>query len=601
MGNKKLKLREEIDSKYKWNIEAMYADNDAWETDFEKVKELAEKVVSFQGKLTESAETLLTAIEANCDLDRTLEKVFVFSRMKLDEDNSNSVFQSMNGRCMALIAEVSAKLSFFTPELMSASEETILGYIEQLDGLKLYEFFLTDMLKMKKHVLSESEENILAQLSEVTSAPNNIFTMLNNADMTFGKIKDENGEEVELTHGNYINFMESYDRNVRKAAFESVYEAYKAQINTLAALYSTSVKNDCTKARIRHYESSRAAALSGNEIPESVYDNLIEVVHSYLPLLHEYMELRKEILGVDELKMYDVYVPLVKMPEKEIPFEEGIEMMLEALAPMGQDYLDNVKKAVEEGWMDVYENKGKTSGAYSFGCYDSYPYILLNYTDKLQDVLTVIHETGHSMHSLYTRQAQPFIYGDYSIFVAEVASTVNECLLLRHLLKKEKDPTMRKFLLNRFIEEFRTTVFRQAMFAEFELLAHRHVESGEALTAEWLCEEYDKLNTLYFGDALAHDDYIQYEWSRIPHFYRAYYVYQYSTGFSAATAISKKILTEGEPAVKKYKEFLSMGSSAYPVEELKVAGVDMTGKEPVVEAMETFRELIEEFKELIEK
>ncbi len=599
MGNKKIKLRGEIDNKYKWNIEAMYADDEAWNADYAKVSELAEDFMKYKGKLTESADTLLSALTDSDELDRTLEKLFVFSKMKLDEDNSDSASQARNGKCISLVSNVGAQMSFFTPELLSADENVILGYIDENPGLKKYEFFLHDLLKAKDHILSQEEENLLAQLSEVTGASNNIFSMLNDADMTFGKVKNEDGEEIELTHGNYISFMESYDRNVRKEAFEHVYETYKAQINTIAALYSNSVKNDCIKSKIRNYESSRNAALSGNEIPESVYDNLITVTHEYLPYLHDYMNLRKELLGVDELKMYDVYVPLINMPEKEYTFDEALDLMYEALSPLGEDYISKVKQGISDGWIDVYENKGKTSGAYSFGCYDSYPYILLNYTNKLQDVLTIVHEMGHSMHSMYTRENQPFIYGDYSIFVAEVASTVNECLLLRHLLGKEKDPEMKKFLLNRFIEEFRTTVFRQTMFAEFELLAHRHIESGEALTAEWLCSEYDRLNSLYFGDAISHDDYIQYEWSRIPHFYRAYYVYQYATGFSAATAISKRILTEGQPAVEDYKKFLSMGSSAYPVDELKVAGVDMSSKQPVIDAMEMFKDLVDELKSLI--
>ena len=598
MGNKKLKTRKEIDAKYKWNIENMYSDSKLWEEDFQKVKMLADEFVDFSGKFTESANQLLASLKAADEIGQIIEKLYVYSKMKLDEDNTVSQYQEQNGRVMGLLAEVGAKMSFYTSELLSQPEEKILGFIDENPELELYRLALMDTLKQKKHVLSKSEEALLAKLSEVTDNSNNIFSMLNDADMKFGTIKDENGEEIEVTHGSYISLMESHDREVRKAAFDAVYNTYKGHINTLSALYNTSVKNDVITSQIRNYGSSRKRALEPNEIPESVYDNMIDVVHEYLPVMHDYVALRKDILGYDELHMYDVYVPLVKVPEKEIPFEEAVEMMNKALAPLGDDYLKIVNKGVKDRWIDVYENTGKTSGAYSFGSYDSYPYILLNYTGRLQDVLTLVHEMGHSMHSFYTRTNQPYTYGNYSIFVAEVASTVNECLLLHHLLQEEQDKDMKRFILNRFIEEFRATVFRQTMFAEFELNAHRFVEEGGSLTSDWLSEEYDRLNTLYFGDAMCHDDLIKYEWSRIPHFYRAYYVYQYATGFSAATAISEKILKEGNMAVESYKEFLSMGSSAYPVEELKVAGVDMTTKEPLIEAMEMFKSLVEEFKSL---
>ena len=378
-----------------------------------------------------------------------------------------------------------------------------------------------------------------------------------------------------------------------------MYEAYKALINTIAVNYNYNTKNDVVSARIRKYDSARQAALSGGNIPEEVYDNLISVVNEYLPVVHKYIQLRKKVLGVDELKMYDIYVPLVQLPKKDIPYEEALKMMQEGLAPLGEEYLAQVDKGTKEGWIDVYENQGKTSGAYSFGSYDSKPYILLNYTNTLKDVFTIVHEMGHSMHSYYTRKTQPFTYGDHSIFTAEVASTVNESLLMQHLLATEKDPEMRKYLINYYIEEFRTTLFRQTMFAEFELASHREVENGGVLTAEWLCETYDALNKKYFGPALSDDEYIKYEWARIPHFYRGFYVYQYATGYSAATAISKKILTEGPQARDNYIEFLKSGSSDYPVELLKIAGVDMSGPEPIRMAMETFKNLVDELEKLL--
>lgn len=599
MGNKKLKKRKEIDKKYKWNIEAMYADEATWQKDIDEALKLTEDFASYQGRLTESASTLAEALKAKDDIWQKLEKAYVYARMKLDEDNRDSAQQSMHDKVNTVIAKAAAQMSFFTPELLSASDETLRGYVAEEPALKQYEFVIEDVLREKQHVLSAEEENILAQMSEVTDATNTIFTMLNNADMKFGTIKDEDGDEVELTHGNYINFMESHNREVREAAFTNMYEAYKKLINTISTTYSYNVKTDVVGARIRKYPSARYAALNSGNIPEEVYDNLISVVHEYLPVLHRYIALRKKVLGVDELKMHDVYVPLVELPKKKIPYEEAIKIMQEGLAPLGEEYIERLTAGVHAGWIDVYENEGKTSGAYSFGSYDSFPYILLNYTDTLQDVFTVVHEMGHSMHSSYTRENQPFTYGDHSIFTAEVASTVNESLLMRYLLDKETDIEMRKYLLNMYIEAFRTTLFRQTMFAEFEHLTHKFVEEGGSLTAEWMCEEYNKLNKAYFGPAIADDEYIQYEWARIPHFYRAFYVYQYATGYSAATAISSKILEEGAPARDAYKEFLKTGSSDYPVELLKIAGVDMGSREPVILAMKTFENLVDELEKLL--
>lgn len=599
MGNKKIKNRNEIDQKYKWNIEAMYQNAAAWEADIAEVLQMCEAFAAYQGKLTESAKTLAEALRAKDDIWQKLERAFVYARMKQDEDNRVAAQQAMYDKVNGIIAKVGAAMSFVTPELLSASEETLRGYVKEEPALVQYAFVIEDLIREKKHVLSKEEENLLAQMSEVTDAPDTIFTMLNNADIKFGSIKDEDGDTAEVTHGNFITFMESHNRDVRKAAFTNVYESYKGLINTIAASYSFAVKTDVVGARIRKYASARQAALSGGNIPESVYDNLISVVHQYLPVLHRYIELRKKVLGIDELKMYDVYVPLVEIPKKEVAFEEAVSIMEEGLAPLGREYMDKVLAGIDEGWIDVYENEGKTSGAYSFGSYDSFPYILLNYNDTLKDVFTVVHEMGHSMHASYTRANQPFTYGSHSIFTAEVASTVNESLLMQHLLNKEKDPQMRKYILNLYIEEFRTTLFRQTMFAEFEHLTHKYVEEGGALTAEWMCEEYDKLNKAYFGSALSDDDYIKYEWARIPHFYNSFYVYQYATGYSAATAISKKILTEGDAARDAYIEFLKTGDSDYPVELLKIAGVDMSSREPVVLAMETFKSLIDELEKLL--
>lgn len=600
MNTKELKTRDQIDSKYKWNIEAMIPDESVISGELETIKKEAEAYgEDFAGRLTESADTLLAAFQKRDDIWRRLEKIYVYARMRRDENNAETKYQAMADQCNSVIAAVSASMAFFTPELLSASEETILAYIDAAPGLEIYRFAICDTMRQKAHILTQAEENILAQMSEITGATNDIFTMLNNADIKFGTIIDEDGDETEVTHGNFIKFMESHDRDVRKNAYNAVYDAYKELINTIASAYNYNTKTDVVSARIRKYESARAAALSGDNIPAEVYDNLVAEVHKNLPAMHRYVELRKKLLGVDKLYMYDMYVPLIKLPETSVSFEEGLDIMRDALQPLGEEYLTKMNKGIEEGWIDVYENKGKTSGAYSFGCYDSYPYILLNYTDTLKDVFTIIHEMGHSMHSRYTRDEQPYIYGSHSIFTAEVASTVNESLLMQHLLRTEDEKEMRKYLLNMHLDEFRTTLFRQTMFAEFEDITHKAIESGETLTAEWMCQQYEDLNAQYYGSAVEKDDVIRYEWARIPHFYNAFYVYKYATGYSAATAISKKILTEGKPAAQDYIRFLKTGESDHPIELLKIAGVDMSSPLPVQQAMETFNQLLDEFESLL--
>ncbi len=600
MSSKELKTRDQIDSKYKWNIEAMISDESGIDSDLESIKNrAADYCKKYAGHLTESADTLLNAYRDRDKIWRDLELIYVYARMRRDENNAEGRYQAMTNKCGAIIAAVSASMSFFTPELLSAQDETILGFIEGNEGLKEYEFAIKDTLRQKVHVLSEAEENILAQMSEVTSATNDIFTMLNNADIRFASITDEDGDNVEVTHGNYIKFMESHNRDVRKAAYNAMYDSYKELINTIASAYNYNTKTDVVGARIRKYESSRAAALSGDNIPGEVYDNLVSVVNKNLPAMHRYVELRKKLLGVDKLYMYDMYVPLIELPKTEIPYEEALDMMREGLAPLGNEYIEKMNKGLAEGWIDVYENKGKTSGAYSFGSYDSFPYILLNYTDTLKDVFTIVHEMGHSMHSRYTRDTQPYIYGSHSIFTAEVASTVNESLLMQHLLSQDNDIEMKKYLLNLHLEEFRTTLFRQTMFAEFEDLTHKAIENGQVLTAEWMCEQYEALNAKYYGPAVEKDDTIKYEWARIPHFYNAFYVYKYATGYSAATAISNKILNEGPEAAANYIEFLKTGESDYPIELLKIAGVDMSTPEPIEKAMETFNALLDEFEKLV--
>lgn len=599
MGMKKLKNRNEMPDDFKWKIEDMYPSYQLWEEDLKIAENKAAEFVKLKGSITSSAENFEIALKSREEIWQKIEKAFVFSRMKLDEDNRISRHQAMLDRVQALIAKLSASMAFFVPEILQSDEDKVMEYIDNKPELQQYKFSISTILREKAHILSEQEENIIARFGEISDAPHSIFNMLNNADISFGEIEDENGDITELTHGNYITFMESHNREVRKAAYTRVYETYKGLINTISTAYSFNVKGDVVSARIRKYDSPRQMALSGGNIAEEVYDNLISVVHEYLPVLHRYIELRKRILGLSELKMYDIYVPLIELPKREIPFNEAVKLMKEGLAPLGSEYIAQVQKGVDAGWIDIYENQGKTSGAYSFGSYDSMPYILMNYTDTLKDVFTLVHEMGHSMHSYYTRSTQPFTYGDHSIFTAEVASTVNESLLIKHLINKETDIEMKKYLINFYIEEFRTTLFRQTMFAEFEQLAHQAAMDGIGLTSRWLNETYNHLNSEYFGDALSEDEWIQYEWSRIPHFYRSFYVYQYATGFSAATAISKKILEGTDEDRLNYIKFLKSGSSMDPVDLLKIAGVDMSKPEPVRLAMETFKDLVEKLEELV--
>ena len=596
--SKNVKKRNEIDSKFKWNLEAMYENDDLWENAIADSLKKAQDFTAFKGHIADDADTLLDALEQRNDIWQTIERAYVYARMRRDEDNTVEKYQSMCDKAETAISNISALMSFFTPELMEKDSDALLAMLNQKEELKIYDFMFKDMLREKEHILSQTEETLLAQISQITPATNNIFTMLNNADLKFGQVTDDKGNKITLTHGNYISLMESHDRAVREEAYEHMYQAYKDMINTIATTYNFNTKTDVTVANIRKYPSARAAALASDNINEEVYDNLVSVIHKYLPVLHRYIALRKQLLGVDELKMSDVYVPLVQLPERKIDFAEGKEMMLEAVAPLGDDYIKHVKEGFNSGWIDVYENVGKTSGAYSFGSYDSMPYVMMNYADSLKDVFTLVHEMGHSMHSYYTRTNQPFIYGDYSIFCAEVASTVNENLLMKHLIAKETDDEMKKYLINYHIEEFRTTVFRQTMFAEFEDWTHKTIEAGGTLTADSMCNYYNELNKKYFGDALADDPWIKYEWARIPHFYNSFYVYQYATGYSAAAAISDIILEKGPD---DYLKFLKTGSSDYPVELLKIAGVDMSKPEPIERAMKVFESLVDEFEKLTTK
>ena len=590
--------RTEISKEYKWKIEDLYAANDIWEEDFIKLQKGIEELKCFEGTLSQSAENLLKMQEKCDELNQLAEKVYVYANQRLHEDTSNAYYQGLSGRAQMLLVQMSETASYIEPEILAIPEEKLEEMMKD-EGLRKYETYFRRLLRRKEHILSKEMEELLAGVDEVAEGPKDTFMMFNNADIKFPVIKGEDGEPIEITHGKYVKLLESQNREVRKAAFEGLYESYGKFKNTLAATYRANVKQAGFFAKARKYESSLKAALAGSHIPVEVYDSLIESVRAHLPALHEYVKVRKEKLGVEELHMYDLYVPMVGEADKKIPYEEAKEIVLNGLAPLGEDYLELLKKGFNEGWIDVYENEGKRSGAYSWGAYGTHPYVLLNYQDNLNNVFTLAHEMGHALHSYHSDETQDYIYAGYKIFVAEVASTCNEALLIRYLLDHSKDDKEKAYLLNYFLEQFRSTLFRQTMFAEFEKLAHAKSEAGETLTAEVLCDMYYDLNKKYFGNEIVVDKEIALEWSRIPHFYTPFYVYQYSTGFSAAIAISSKIL-KGEPGiVEKYKKFLSSGSSLDCIDLLKICDVDMTTKEPVEEALKVFENTLEEFSEII--
>ncbi|WP_028402588.1 oligoendopeptidase F [Ectobacillus panaciterrae] len=597
---KKLPARDELDKAYMWRLEDIFASDEEWEKEFTAIKGMLPKLGEFKGKLGNSAGDLLALFQYQDEVSLRLGKLYTYAHMRYDQDTTNSFYQALNDRATNLYTESSSIMAYIVPEILSIPEETLKSFLQENADLKLYEHSLEEINSQRPHVLSENEEAILAQASDALRTSSNTFGMLNNADLKFPEITDENGDEVEITHGRYIQFLESEDGRVRHDAFKAVYETYGKYKNTLASTLSGAVKRNNFYARVRKYDSARQAALSNNNIPESVYDQLVNTVRDHLHLLHRYIDIRKRALGVDELHMYDLYTPLVKEVKMEVSYKEAQDILLKSLAVLGDEYVDILKEAYENGWVDVYENKGKRSGAYSSGAYGTNPYVLMNWHDNVNNLFTLAHEFGHSVHSYYTRKNQPYVYGDYSIFVAEVASTCNEALLNDYLLRTTEDKKKRLYLLNHYLEGFRGTVFRQTMFAEFEHLIHMKAQEGHALTSDLFTSLYYDLNKKYFGEALVIDEEIGLEWSRIPHFYYNYYVYQYATGFSAATALSKQILEEGQPAVERYiNNFLKAGSSDYPIEVLKKAGVDMTSPAPVKEALQVFEEKLNELEQLL--
>ncbi|WP_258871639.1 oligoendopeptidase F, partial [Halobacillus trueperi] len=554
-----------------------------------------------QGKLGESAEQLYELLSFQDKISHKIGLLYTYAHMRNDQDTTNAHYQEMNAKAENLYTKIASAMSFIVPEILALPEGKVRSFIESYEPLELYEHTLDEITRQRAHVLSEKEEKLLAGFSEIGANPSQTFGALNNADLTFPTIKNEKGEEVDLTHGRYINFLKSDDREVRKSAFDAMYDTFGSFKNTFASTLGGHVKKNNFNASVRKYDRARQAKLDSNNIPESVYDNLLEAVNERLPLLHRYAELRKEVLDLDEVHMYDLYTPLVKDAEMEVTYEEAQDLVIKGLEPLGEEYVNIVKEGFENRWIDVEENKGKRSGAYSSGHYGTNPYILMNWQDNVNNLFTLAHELGHSLHSYYTHQNQPYRYGNYSIFVAEVASTCNEALLNDYMIKKTNSEKEKLYLLNNFLEGFRGTVFRQTMFAEFEHEIHVQAQNGEALTAEKLTEIYYELNKKYFGENIVIDEKIGLEWARIPHFYMGYYVYQYSTGYAAAQALAGQILEEGEPAVERYKNFLKAGSSDYPIEVLKQAGVDMTSKDPILSALDVFEEKLNEMEQLLKK
>lgn len=595
---KKIPTREEVEVKNTWALEDLYPTDADWENDIKKADDYVKRVAAFQGKLAESGQTLLDYYRLSDEIEEWVERVANYAMRKSDQDTGNSYYQDFAARTMNTFVKLQGATAFEKPELLAIDDATLEKFYCETEGLELYREAIADKRRKKDHILSAEMEALLASAGDMAGQPDNIFGMMNNADMKFPSVKDADGQEHEVTHGSFIPLMERQDRVLRKNAFESVYHTYKQFSNTYAAILAAQVKQLMFFAKARNYKNTLEASLDNTNVPVSVYHNLIDAVHNNMDKMYKYVELRKKLMGYDELHFYDIYAPITEDSSTKIPYEEAQKTILEAVKPLGEDYCKVLKSGFENRWVDVYENVGKRSGAYSAGT-KTHPYVLMNYADTLDSQFTLIHEMGHAMHSYLSYQKQPTVYANYVIFVAEIASTCNEALLMQYLLGKTTDKKERAALINYFLEQFRTTLYRQTMFAEFEMQINEMSERGETMTADVLCDMYGKLQKLYFGDSIVIDDEIRYEWCRIPHFYYNFYVFQYATGFSAAIALSRKILKEGQPAVDKYLEFLSGGCSKDPISLLKGAGVDMTTAAPINEALALFGELIDELDSLV--
>ena len=590
--------RKDVAENLKWKLTDIFPDDDAWEAEFKAIDEEYSKFdfAQFKGKLHNKAD-LLACFKASDTLSRRIEKLYLYAHMRHDEDVRISKYTSANARVGAMISRLFAQMSYVDPELTTLDDSVLQSFIEDPD-FAAYEYSLRKVAKSKAHVLSEGEEKILALSGDVMRDFQSVFSMLNNANLNL-PTATLNGQEVPMSHGLYGVALHTGTAEERKEWFEKYYGAFIKLIDTIAQTYASNVKKDVFYKTVRKYESCMAKAMDGEDVSPVVYENLIEAVHGALPIMHDYISTRKQVLGLDEQHMYDIYVPLVENAEIKMPFDEAYELVIEGLAPLGESYQNLLRKGKEEGWIDVCENEGKRSGAYSTGVYDTHPYVLLNYQETTNDIFTVAHEMGHSIHTYKSNESQPYAKANYTIFLAEIASTVNEVLLLKYLYKKTEDKNLKKYLLNYYIDMIRATMFRQTQFAEFEQIAHAKAEAGEALTKESLNEVYYKLNQDYYGEGIIHDPQIAYEWARIPHFYNAFYVYKYATGIISAISIAKRILTEGESAVKDYFTFLSSGGCEDPVSILQKAGVDLTTKAPFEAAMQEFKETLDEFKSLL--
>lgn len=591
--------RKDLPLEETWALEDLFATDEAYQAAFEAAKAYPAKVSAYEGRLGESAATLLAYLRLDDEMSNEFDAMLNYVYRRGDEDTRVAKYQNMTAQVMNLLTELSAAGSFETNELLAISEERLEAFYKEEPDLELYHRHLDTIRRKKDHILSPAEEKLLALASQLSDTPENLFGMLNDADLTFSDAVDEKGEKHALTHGTYIPMMQSQDRALRKSAFENLYGVYRQFRNTSAAALAGQCKTLWFFANARKYPTTLAAALDSTEVPESVYHNLIEAVHQNFPAMHRYVSLRKKLMGVDELHFYDLYAPMMKDVDLTVEFAEAKELAMKALAPLGEDYLAMLKEGFDNRWIDVRENVGKRSGAYSAGP-KVHPFVLLNYHDTLNDVFTLVHEMGHSLHSYLSNKTQPTVYSNYVIFVAEVASTCNEALLMEYLLQTTTDKAKRAYLINYFLEQFRTTLYRQTMFAEFELKINQLTQRGEGLTADACCEIYRKLNEDYFGSDIVVDDEIALEWARIPHFYYNYYVYQYATGYAAAIALSRRILNEGEEAVKDYLGFLSGGCSKSPIDLLKGAGVDMSTPDPVNDALKLFDELISQMEQLCE-
>jgi len=599
MPNKKIPDRSDIAAEHKWDLTALFESDEPWECIFAEIEGQLASYAKYKGHLKDSVALLKQALEFHLGLTRRLERVYTFAHLKSDEDKSNQHYLGFHQRALNLLTRASEAASFMTPEIQAIPDDVINRYLVD-DALAEFKFYLEKILRHKPHTRSEAEEQILAMTREIASGPSQVFGQLDNVDLDFGIITDESGRQIELSHGNFNTFLINPSRETRKKAFFQYYQAYQNHKHTLAATLALSIKKDFFYSRARNFENCRVSALFGDNVPEEVYDNLIQTVRDNLEPLFRYFNFRQKILGVTELHFYDTYVPIIEDVDFQMPYEEAVEVGVRAIAPIGEEYGRILKDGLMGGWVDRYENRGKRSGAYSAGCYDSPPYILLNYEENnINSLYTLIHEAGHSMHSYYSKKNQPYVNHDYTIFVAEVASTFNEDLLSRYLLEYYQDnPRMKAYILNRQIDNIRATLFRQTMFAEFENITHSIVEANHPLTLDVISEEYRKLLEIYFNDAVTLDPELTLECFRIPHFYFAFYVYKYATGVSAAIALAEKVIREGDSARQAYLNFLKLGGSKYPLDELVEAGIDMRSAEPVKRAIAHFGGLVDHLMEV---